>query len=425
MKIVPLILAAGVLSLAQTGHARWANTTEPVPVERLVKNLSAFVKENPKDAQGFYTLGRIHSLAFARGSENLDVVPEGKAGQEKLPGFAPWESIQLKPEAVEGKVAEISPAMLMHLTESVRNYSRAVELAPKEPLYFLGLGWMLEQGAPHAWKLAMPWMTELKVPERTPVGDELQARSIVNAWRQKSYVAYKSAYELREKEDLAGGMNGPTQDSLISREAGQGILRYFDTTGAFLAEANRDEIARIKKSIEAMKKLPQVMTPIILPLQGQSSLKGLLDAKKTVSFDLAGDGIAKRWPWVGAQTGILVWDPTNSGIVNSGRQLFGSATWWMLWKNGYDALASLDDNSDGWLRAGETKGLRIWQDANGDGVSQPGEVKSLKEQGIDSLAVRATGKSDGAPSNLQGVKRSDGTFAPSYDWTPTSLAPLN
>jgi hypothetical protein len=31
-----------------------------VPVERLIKNVGAYVKEHPKEAQGYYTLGRVH-----------------------------------------------------------------------------------------------------------------------------------------------------------------------------------------------------------------------------------------------------------------------------------------------------------------------------------------------------------------------------
>jgi hypothetical protein len=115
-----------------------------------------------------------------------------------------------------------------------------------------------------------------------------------------------------------------------------------------------------------------------------------------------------------------VWDPEQTGRILSGRQLFGSATWSMFWPDGYAPLTALDDDGDGWLAGRELAGLAVWCDRNGNGVSDAGEVASLARLGIARVAVRPSGRQEGAPCNPQGMQRSDGTFLPTYDWMPVS-----
>ena len=57
--------------------------------------------------------------------------------------------------------------------------------------------------------------------------------------------------------------------------------------------------------------------------------------------------------------------------------------------------------------------LRIWQDANGDGVSDPGELKTLAELGIASLSLtrsKVTGTNQGNGRGYEATfTRTDGT----------------
>jgi transporter family-2 protein len=48
------------------------------------------------------------------------------------------------------------PAARNHFFESLKNYAKAVELRPKEPLYHFSLGWMNEQGARFSKDLSQP-----------------------------------------------------------------------------------------------------------------------------------------------------------------------------------------------------------------------------------------------------------------------------
>lgn len=72
--------------------------------------------------------------------------------------------------------------------------------------------------------------------------------------------------------------------------------------------------------------------------------------------------------------------------------LFGSAT-----QDGFEVLETLDANQDGVIDAADAvfAGLRIWQDADEDGISDPGELRTLAEHRIISLALARTGALEG------------------------------
>jgi hypothetical protein len=406
MKRVTAILALGALTLltVRPSAAKFAYSALPVPVERLLANVGKFVEKNPKDAQGYYTLGRIHSLAFVRGVAQIPVNNRTNGG-DGLPGFAPYESI-LEPRGKDGapKAEELG-----HLSESLRNYQKATELDARKSLYWLGLGWMLEQGALYAGQVALPFAGGQAV--RKPA-----------AWKERALAAYRKAYALDVESDLKEGRLGPGADTVISLEAGEGILRLLQ--GQRLTPAEMTEVAQVKKTVEHFKQMPRAVTPLIFPLERAASLESLLAGGATVTFDLAADTRGERWPWVNASAGILVWDPERTGRITSGAQLFGTATWSMYWSDGYAPLGALDDNRDGWLAGKELVGLAVWNDRNGNAISDPGEVKPLRDYAIARLAVRASGRTGVSPYHPHGIERGDGTTLPTYDWVPTSVPRL-
>ena len=90
----------------------------------------------------------------------------------------------------------------------------------------------------------------------------------------------------------------------------------------------------------------------------------------------------------------------------------------MFWKTGYDALAALDDNHDGQLTGSELDGLALWQDVNGDGISDPGEVRSLADCGIVAISCEReilAGHPDRIVYSPKGVTFKDGTTRPRFD----------
>jgi subtilisin-like proprotein convertase family protein len=131
--------------------------------------------------------------------------------------------------------------------------------------------------------------------------------------------------------------------------------------------------------------------PLVLDLSG-TGVK-LTPIGAGVLFDIDNSGTQKRTGWTGDGTGLLVVDAGDGKITNAsqliseyygGQQGSKGAAGQRRFKDGFAALASEDKNSD--LILDQTDPiwakLKVWVDANHNGVSDSGELKSLDELGI-------------------------------------------
>ena len=133
--------------------------------------------------------------------------------------------------------------------------------------------------------------------------------------------------------------------------------------------------------------------PLVLDLDGDGL--ELIGATGTVLFDHNADGIKTGTGWVRPDDGLLVRDLNGNGLIDSGRELFGIDTLKAnntLAANGFDALKELDSNRDGFITVLDTvfAELKVWRDANQDGISQAAEMQSLSTLGISSIGVNGT-----------------------------------
>ncbi len=144
--------------------------------------------------------------------------------------------------------------------------------------------------------------------------------------------------------------------------------------------------------------------PLVLDLDGD----GLetVGTAAGILFDHDGDGIKTGSGWVKPDDGFLVWDRNGNEQIDDGRELFGDAT---IKSNGqkaidgFDALNDLDVNHDGKidnLDAAYSQ-LGIWQDANQNGITDSGELKTLAEQGIASINTAAVDHLQTLPNGNQ------------------------
>jgi len=457
MQLSACCLAAVVLLVGRAA-GKFARAPE-VPVDRLLKNVGAYVKENPKDAQGYYLLGRINALAFDRKTRKLRAWDKRGPGGGKLPSLDRWQN-----PPGRGQAALTEADLKKHLIESIVNYRKAIELKADHGLYHLGIAWVLESGSPFATKVGPPPGAKAPAVPLTPQGRKVieklvaglgrkdpkvrgavqealravmpavagilaehaqdkdaQVRSGVadllgGYWREKAIEHYTRAYELAipaDRKIRRRPLHGLS--SLVSYEAGRSWIRLAKRRG--LKKGEKKALAKVEEDLDILKsKRRGAITPIIFCLKAHRGLPDLLAGGKTVGFDLDGTGGVQRWHWVKPTTGILVWDPTGRGRITSGRQLFGSVTWWMFWPDGYRALEALDDNRDGWLAGAELKHLAAWFDRNCDGVCDRGEVVGLRALGVAALAVRAAGRTGAAPFNPAGLRLRTGRVLPTYDW---------
>ncbi len=432
-----------------------------VPVDRLIANATAYIEENPTDANGYYILGRINYLAFAN---NILEIPAFDRGVNVLPempynyqyensgltkgviyisaydlaleelGYiknsmsiflestmpeVPTDKKEKFLEVYEKKIKELNEQKMkyrsrsiknkpdpneifQHVNEAVKNFQKAIDMNPNNGLYSLSLASLMEQYVNH--------VKDINIKE---VPEELR-----NIILDKARDTYLRAYELSIEIDLNPEYELPPVGffASVSYEAGSAYIRIVETQKS-ITDMQRTKAAEIHKNIsKGLSSRMGLITPIVFSFEKLLSPTDLLERDFQVNFDLNGDGTSELWPWVKPSTGILVWNEDGKGEITSGRQMFGSVTWWLFFNDGYHALDCLDDNRDSVLSGNELKGISVWFDTNSNGKSESGEIKSLEELGIISISTKSTSTENGWPANKTGITLKTGQIIPTYDW---------
>lgn len=182
-------------------------------------------------------------------------------------------------------------------------------------------------------------------------------------------------------------------------------------------------------------------SPISLVWEG--SPRDILRKASLVRFPLDLSNSDRWYAWYGSKEApLLVYDPSHKAEVTSAQQLFGN---WSFggqrralagsievlsadnvapkpWRDGYQALETLDHNGDAEISGEELAPLALWFDENRDGVSQEGEVKPARRMGVTKLFLgpTVTDPSDRSVRVLRGFTRIDSNGSeisgPTIDW---------
>jgi hypothetical protein len=370
MKSRILCLTVSLLLLLLAGTSAEALFLKPElekwPVDKLIKNLETQAEKEKKNVPIRYNLARVHAMAYALKIDTVEVTKKkfsdkksdeggggdkkfgdkGKGGDKKGSGGGPTTNSGSTPwfgftpayipfKAVKTKDETKLKTAKMHLEKAIETYRGIVKDDMAHLGAQLGLAWCIDQS-----------------------GDKDEA---IKAYRD----VIKNGWD---KERLL--KSGPLGGNFITKEAAGYLIPLLDPT------IDTEEIDSLRSRVALLNKLPRPVTPIAVPLRDGLTASDLEDRNASVLFDADGTG-PKRWTWISQHAAWLVYDPTASRKIDSGLQLFGNVTFWCFWDNGYGALRALDDNADGMLAGNELAGLALWQDKNGDGISDPNEIQPL------------------------------------------------
>jgi tetratricopeptide (TPR) repeat protein len=345
-----------------------------VPVDRLAANLERIAKQNALDPQPQINLARLHAMAYALKTDALPAVNSRAEDKADIPFYPPGSMV---PEAVRPPpTAEHAAKAAEHLKKAIQHYDAALALSLDNMVALLGRGWAKQQLGDTAGAIAD------------------YRKAIAGAW----------------PKDVNTKMLMPSQQ-FVSGEAIDYLVPLLDP------KRDAVEIRDLTTKRQDLKNRPRAITPIAIPLEDDLPLSAIVDPLARVRFDADGSALDRDWTWITPRAGWLVYDWNDRGEIGSGLQLFGNVTFWLFWRNGYDALGSLDDDDSGAIEGNELRHLAVWRDANRNGRADAGEVEPLAAHRITSLSFDHCFGDDNriAAFAPRGATLADGRTRPTYD----------
>ena len=215
-------------------------------------------------------------------------------------------------------------------------------------------------------------------------------KEINSKFNKMSFDSFADKYsKLMEYGEKTDGLSGTGKDKVVGKENdGFG--------GAKTAQDNKD--------------------PLVIDLNKNGKYTN--SQKEGTHFDFDGEGFAEKTSWIESGDGLLVRDINHNGIIDDGSELFGDKTIMSNGKtasNGFEALADLDSNRDGIIDEKDAafNEIKVWIDKNNNGITDEGELFTLKDLDITSILLNYTSKNfrdnDSTVTGISIVNKGDGS----------------
>jgi len=133
--------------------------------------------------------------------------------------------------------------------------------------------------------------------------------------------------------------------------------------------------------------------PVVLDLDGDGLEFVAMAGRSPYGFDFYGDGTKEMSAWVGPNDGFLVYDENGNKVVDDGSEIV-FADRHPDAKTDLEALRLVfDSNGDGLLTAADAafSSFGVWQDVNGNHITDSGEFKTLTQLKITKLDLTSDG----------------------------------
>ncbi len=220
----------------------------------------------------------------------------------------------------------------------------------------------------------------------------LQNQSILDVLTQLNTTV--EAMKLAEFADDLIGTNPDGSDGVLYKALKEFLPTLIDIFKEHIQLVD-DELHisdAINKLFIAARNWFQRRDPLTLDLDSDGLETVGIDPANPILFDHDGDGVANATGWIKPDDGFLVLDRNGNGLIDNGTELFGDSTPLVAGgtaADGFAALAQEDTNHDGLVNSNDANwdNLRVWQDANSDGITDAGELHSLESLGITGFHV--------------------------------------
>ncbi|MGI9212159.1 MAG: hypothetical protein ACR2HF_06765, partial [Methylococcaceae bacterium] len=133
-------------------------------------------------------------------------------------------------------------------------------------------------------------------------------------------------------------------------------------------------------------------TPITLSLT-QNGLSYTSLADSVAYFDFSGDQIPDHTAWVGRGDGFLAYDANHDGRISQRNEIVFTDYAPNAQTDMEAVRWAFDTNGDAWLSPQDKDwaSFGVWQDANGNGINDAGEFRSLESWGIARISLQSDG----------------------------------
>ena len=133
-------------------------------------------------------------------------------------------------------------------------------------------------------------------------------------------------------------------------------------------------------------------SPLVVDLDGDDKIE-TVSTDGNVHFDFDSNQKIENSGWIGKNEGFLVRDINGNGQIDNGTEMFGNHTVLQNGKNavnGFEALKDLDSNGNGKFDAEDDawSQVKVWRDANTNGIVDSGELLTLEQAGIESINLK-------------------------------------